>query len=88
MMYVFSKQDAHKYEEVVGHLKTIFTGGAGASGQTKSAAPVPFDLPINTALMVTIALSENELWTALSLQGLVSAYSDNEPDYSLDDIKQ
>ncbi len=33
MMYVFSKQDAQKYDEVVGHLKTIFTGGAGISGQ-------------------------------------------------------
>ena len=48
----------------------------------------PFDLPINTALMVTIALSENEQWTALSLQSLASAYFDNEPEYSLDDIKQ
>ena len=33
MMYVFSKQDVQKYNEVVGHLKTIFTGGAGISGR-------------------------------------------------------
>ena len=28
MMYTFSKQDAEKYDEVSGHLRTIFTGGA------------------------------------------------------------
>lgn len=49
MMYVFSKKDAHKYEEVAGHLKTIFTGGTSAPGQAKAATPVPFDLPIKIA---------------------------------------
>ena len=47
MMYVFSKQDAQKYDEVVGHLKTIFTGGGGISGQGKDAGLV-FELPIKT----------------------------------------
>ena len=37
MMYVFSKKDAQKYDEVVGHLKTIFTGASGTSGQAKDA---------------------------------------------------
>jgi chemotaxis protein MotB len=46
MMYVFSKQDAQKYEEVVGHLKTIFTGGNGASGEVKDTGVLPFDLPV------------------------------------------
>lgn len=45
MMYVFSKQDAQKYDEVVGHLKTIFTGGGGMSGQGKDAGLL-FDLPM------------------------------------------
>ena len=49
MMYVFSKQDAQKYDEVVGHLKTIFTGGAGTSGQGKDAGALLFELPIKTA---------------------------------------
>ncbi|OPY66508.1 MAG: Motility protein B [Syntrophorhabdaceae bacterium PtaU1.Bin034] len=29
MMYTFSKQDAQKYQEVSGYLKTIFSGGSG-----------------------------------------------------------
>ncbi|MBA4389322.1 MAG: hypothetical protein C0399_00065 [Syntrophus sp. (in: bacteria)] len=49
MMYVFSKKDTQKYEEVVGHLKTIFTGGANAPGQAKAAGIVSFDLPIKMA---------------------------------------
>ena len=49
MMYVFSKQDAQKYDEVVGHLKTIFTGGSGISGQGKDAGALLFELPIKTA---------------------------------------
>jgi len=48
MMYVFSKQDAQKYDEVVGHLKTIFTGGSGISGQGKDAGEMIFDLPVKT----------------------------------------
>jgi chemotaxis protein MotB len=49
MMYVFSKQDVQKYDEVVGHLKTIFTGGPGISGQGKDAGALLFELPIKTA---------------------------------------
>jgi chemotaxis protein MotB len=49
MMYVFSKKDAQKYDEVVGHLKTIFTGASAAGGHTKVTTPVPFDLPIKIA---------------------------------------
>jgi chemotaxis protein MotB len=49
MMYVFSKQDARKYDEVVGHLKTIFTGGPGLSGQGKTGETLLFELPIKTA---------------------------------------
>jgi len=49
MMYVFSKQDAQKYDEVVGHLKTIFTGGPGVSGQGKDGEALLFELPIKTA---------------------------------------
>src|SRR5512145_1210968 len=48
MMYVFSKQDAQKYDEVVGHLKTIFTGGSGASGQGKDSGALIFELPVKT----------------------------------------
>jgi chemotaxis protein MotB len=48
MMYVFSKQDTRKYEEVAGHLKTIFTGGSSVSGQGKDAGIIPFELPVKT----------------------------------------
>lgn len=48
MMYVFSKQDAEKYDEVVGRLKTIFTGGSGVSGQGKDGGMLIFDLPVKT----------------------------------------
>lgn len=49
MMYVFSKQDVQKYDEVVGHLKTIFTGGAGISGQGRDAGPLLIELPVKIA---------------------------------------
>jgi chemotaxis protein MotB len=48
MMYVFSKQDMQKYDEVVGRLKTIFTGGAGVINQGKEGAALSFDLPVKT----------------------------------------
>jgi chemotaxis protein MotB len=48
MMYVFSKQDAQKYDEVVGHLKTIFTGGSGISGQGKDSGALLIELPVKT----------------------------------------
>jgi len=46
MMYVFSKQDANKYEEVIGRLKTIFTGGAGVISQGNQTSSLPLDLPV------------------------------------------
>ena len=49
MMYVFSKQDAQKYDEVVGRLKTIFTGGAGVSGLGKGTGALLIELPVKTA---------------------------------------
>jgi len=33
MMYTFSKQDTQKYHELTGHLKAIFTGHSGITGQ-------------------------------------------------------
>jgi len=49
MMYVFSKQDAQRYDEVVGHLKTIFTGGSGIPVQGKGAGEFLIELPVKTA---------------------------------------
>ena len=46
MMYVFSKKDTQRYEEVAGHLKTIFTGGGSVSGRAGASGPVPFELPV------------------------------------------
>ena len=52
----------------------------------------PFELEPNTELIVAItyrALSEErEDWSRLSLESLERAYSDDEPDYSLDLIKE
>ena len=52
----------------------------------------PFELEPNTELIVAIkyrALSEErEDWARLSLESLARAYSDDEPDYSLDLIKE
>ena len=51
MMYVFSKQDKEKYDQVVGHLKTIFTGGTGvssASGATPGNRA--FEIPIKSVI--------------------------------------
>ncbi|MFZ2726359.1 MAG: hypothetical protein WAX77_08925 [Methylococcaceae bacterium] len=47
----------------------------------------PFDLPINSSLIVTISLPESEQWATFSMKNLAEAYSDNEPEYSLDDIR-
>jgi chemotaxis protein MotB len=43
MMYTFSKQDAQKYEEVSGSLKTIFSGGSGVlkAGTGRSSTTNP-----------------------------------------------
>ena len=52
----------------------------------------PFNLPANASLMVTVLLpntnDENTQWANIAISGLAAAYSDNEPDYSLEDIKR
>lgn len=45
MMYVFSKKDAQKYDEVASHLKTIFSGGTGLAGKGSVTATSPIDMP-------------------------------------------
>lgn len=45
MMYVFSKKDAQKYDEVASHLKTIFSGGTGLAGKGSVTAASPIDMP-------------------------------------------
>lgn len=45
MMYVFSKRDAYKYDEVASHLKTIFSGGTGVAGKGSVTATSPIDMP-------------------------------------------
>lgn len=44
MMYVFSKKDAQKYDEVASHLKTIFAGGSGIAGKGSVASASPLDM--------------------------------------------
>jgi hypothetical protein len=52
----------------------------------------PFELEPNTELLVTILPKapdeEREGWDQLSLESLARAYSDDEPEYSLDLIKE
>lgn len=52
----------------------------------------PFDLPVDSSLMVTVLLpeinNENDQWVNVALRGLSQAYSDNEPEYSLDNIRR
>ena len=52
----------------------------------------PFDLPVGSHLLVTVvppslADSEREEWHALSKANLARAYGDNEPEYSLRDLR-
>ena len=54
----------------------------------------PFPLPLNALLAVTVLSpstpehdSERAEWAALSAQSLARAYGDNEPEYTLDDLK-
>jgi len=53
----------------------------------------PYELEPDTRLMITV-LSENkvsdehEAWQNLSLKGLEKAYSDDEPEYTLDMIRR
>ena len=51
----------------------------------------PFDLQPNTKLLITIippADAENMAWLNFSAQGLAAAYADDEPEYSLQSIKE
>ena len=52
----------------------------------------PFELEPNTELIVTVVprASDEERgdWTRLALESLARAYSDDEPEYSLDQIKE
>jgi hypothetical protein len=52
----------------------------------------PFELEPNTELIVTVVPhaidEEREAWTRLALASLARAYSDDEPEYSRDQIKE
>jgi hypothetical protein len=55
----------------------------------------PIDLPEGSQLIVTLDIppdigsdAESAEWYALSLQGLNRAYSDDEPEYDLSQIKE
>lgn len=52
----------------------------------------PFELEPDTKLIVTVlpetSNGEHEDWARLSLESLARAYSDDEPEYSLDLIKE
>ncbi|HJP95842.1 MAG TPA: hypothetical protein VJ843_00565 [Candidatus Saccharimonadales bacterium] len=52
----------------------------------------PFELEPNTELLVTIlpkaSEEDGEGWARLSLESLARAYSDDEPEYSLDLIRE
>ena len=54
----------------------------------------PFSLPLNAPLAVTVLSPstpehdrERAEWAALSAQSLARAYGDDEPEYTLDDLK-
>jgi hypothetical protein len=49
------------------------------------------DLPANTKLLITVIQpsdSQQDSWHDLSLQGLAFAYADDEPEYSLKQLKE
>jgi hypothetical protein len=52
----------------------------------------PYELEPNVELIVTVlpksSDEEREDWTRLALESLAQAYGDDEPDYSLDLIKE
>ena len=52
----------------------------------------PFELEPNTELLITVlpkaSDEEREDWARLSLESLARAYGDDEPEYSLDLIKE
>lgn len=52
----------------------------------------PFDLPAHVPLLVTILIPEGdhdrEAWVEAGRQALARAYGDDEPDYTIADIKR
>jgi len=55
----------------------------------------PFDIPTDSPLMVTVLPAqgdqlspERKEWTALAAQSLAQAYGNNEPEYTLADVKE
>lgn len=51
----------------------------------------PFQLPTNARLIVTVlepkTLDERDAWADLAAGGLARAYGDDEPEYTIDDLK-
>lgn len=49
----------------------------------------PFELPANAPLMVTVIAPDDERaeWAALGAQSLARAYGDDEPEYTIADLK-
>ena len=49
----------------------------------------PFDLPANVPLTVTVLADDAERreWAALGAQSLARAYGDDEPEYTIADIR-
>jgi len=52
----------------------------------------PFDLPPDVPLIVTVmeknGVASDASWQEISMEGLASAYGENEPDYSANDLKR
>lgn len=48
----------------------------------------PYELSPNTKLVVSVIQTQDEDWTSFSLANLERAYGDDEPEYSLDLIKE
>jgi hypothetical protein len=52
----------------------------------------PFELPLNAPLLVTVLgqdlAEERQQWSQLAAGGLSRAYADNEPEYSVADVKR
>jgi hypothetical protein len=52
----------------------------------------PFELPVKAPLTVTVLAlingTENTAWAQVAAAGLARAYADNEPEYSIADVKK
>ena len=52
----------------------------------------PYELPTNAQTLVTVVTPapgvERKQWTSLGGEGIARAYGDNEPEYSLDDVRR